>query len=231
MDIKTTLEKYKALGDYLAPDYEQNNEVLSEFKANNPNLSNNQTSELINLLQNNSKITHKYFVADLLYLYDNFDKELVESLLETAINHRDPSYSRIFLRPCLAVYGTKTIADKLADKFVKADIIERIGISKLVYWLTPQENGEADKLHMTILERANKTTNLVELYYYKLRYSDKIKDSKNIPNNAEELIKAIEGHKKNEDLLYNKLGWARTKHENNSFSLSNLEWWQKLFGT
>lgn len=214
MDIKTTLLKYKALGDYFAPDYERDNEVLTEFKANNPNLSRQQTLELIDLFQSSSEITDKYFVADLLYLYANFDNELLEPLIKTAINHKDPSFNRIFLRPCLTAFGVKTVVDNLSDKFKKADTDERIGISNLVYWIRPQENGEADELHKTILEKANRTTNLIELYHYKLRYSDKLKDSNKIPNNADELIKAIAGQKEYEDLLFDKLGWTRTTPAN-----------------
>ena len=214
MDIQTTLEKYKTLGEYFAPDFERDNEVLAEFKANNPNLSKQQTLELAELLQNDSEIADKYFVADLLYLYDHFDKELLEALIKAAINHKDPSINRIFLQPCLTVYGVKTVADNLADKFNKADICERISISNLVYWVRPQENGETDELNQTILEKANKTTNLIELYHYKLRYSDKLKDSNKIPNNADELIKAIVGQKEYEELLFNKLGWTKTTPAN-----------------
>lgn len=229
MDIKSTLEKYKILGDYFAPDYEQDNNVLTEFKESNPNLTRQHTVELVYLLNNSTEIADKYFVADLLYLYDNFDKELLEPLINTAINHKDPSFNRVFLRPCLTVFGVMTVADNLADKFNKVDINERIGISNLVYWLRPQENGEADKLHKTILEKANGTTNLIELYHYKLLYSDKIKDSNKIPNNADELIKAIVGQKEYEDLLFDKLGWTRTTPANSSLPKAGLKWWQKLF--
>lgn len=209
MNIKTTLEKYKTIGDYFAPDYERDNDVLNAFKESNPTLSVQQTRELVNLLTNNTDIADKYFVADLLYLYENFDKELFEPLIKTAINHKDPSFNRIFLRPCLTVFGIKAVADNLAEKFNNVGIDERIGISSLVYWLKP-ENGEVDNLHKTILEKANRTTNIIELYHYKLLYSDKIKDSDKIPNNAGELIKAIAGQKEYEDLLFDKLGWKRT---------------------
>lgn len=214
MDIKTTLEKYKALSDYFAPDYERDNEILTEFKKNNPKLSKQQTVELVDLLKNNTEIVDKYFVADLLYLYDNFEKELLEPMLKTAINLKDPSINRIFLRPCLATFGVKTVADNLADKFGKADIIERIGILNLVYWIRSQENGEANKLHKTILEKANNVSNLIELYHYKLRYAEKIKRRNKIPDNASDLIKAINGNKEYEDLLFDKLGWTRTTPAN-----------------
>jgi hypothetical protein len=209
MDIQTTLDNYKSLGDYFAPDYDQENEVLNSFRKENPTLSKQQTTQLIDILNRSNDISDKYFVADLLYLYDEFDQELLEPLLLTAINYKDPSFNRIFLRPCITAFGSKTVADSLADKFRKADILERIGIANLLYWLRPQENGEADNLHQTILEKANRTENLIELYYYKLRYADKIKDSAKIPNSAEELMKAIKGNNQYESLLFDKLNWTR----------------------
>ncbi|MFA7379840.1 MAG: hypothetical protein WC150_05225 [Bacteroidia bacterium] len=207
MNIKTTLKKYKNLGDYFAPDYAQENDALNEFKKGNPNLSKDQTIELINLLDNNSDINDKYFVADLLYLYDNFDKELIEPLLNAAINHRDTSFNRVFLNPCLRTFGVGVIANHLADRFNKVDIDERIGILKLVYWLRPLEGCEVDKLHETIIKRANNTSNLIELYHYKLQYSNKIKNETEIPDSADDLIKVIKGNKEYEDLLFGKLGW------------------------
>lgn len=209
MDIKKALEEYKILGDYFAPDYEQDNEVLTEFKLNNQNLSSDQVAELVYILENSTEIVEKYFVADVLYLYDRLDEALLEPLLNIAIDHKDPSFNRIFLRPCIASFGSKIVDDVLAGKFNQANIIERIGISKLLYWLHPSENGEVDKLHRTILEQANKTENLIELYYYKLSYAEKIKSGYTIPGNAKDLIKAIKGHDEYEDLLFNKLGWTR----------------------
>lgn len=210
MSIKTALEKYKILGDYFAPDYERDNDVLNQFKESNPNLSRQQTNELVDLINNSTEITDKYFVADLLYLYDNFDKDLLEPLINTAINHKDPSFNRVFLRPCIMAFGVKAIADNLAEKFDKVSIEERIGISNLVYWLNSYEKGDVDKLYRTILERANKTTNLIELYHYKRLYTAEIIDGDKIPNTADELINAIAGQKEYEDLLFGKLGWIRT---------------------
>jgi len=208
MNIQSTLDNYKSLGEYFAPDYEQENEVLNNFKASHPSLSKDQTTQLVDILTSNGQIENKYFVADLLYLYDNFDIELLDPMLLTAINYGDPSFNRIFLRPCLKVFGTKQIADILADKFKKGDILQRIGISKLVYWLEPQENGEADSLHQAIIDKANSTDSLIELYHYKLIYSDKIKQISEVPSSASELIKAIQGNKEYEDLLFNKLRWV-----------------------
>ncbi|HEX8278910.1 MAG TPA: hypothetical protein VF540_09455 [Segetibacter sp.] len=207
MTIQTTVDRYKSLGNYFAPDYKQDNEVLEEFKRNNPLLSKRQVNELVDLLKTSNDITDKYFVADLLYLYDKFDRELLEPLLETAISHKDPSFNRIFLRPCLTAFGIKAVAAALTDKFNQGTIDERIGISNLIYWLRPR--GEAGSLHQAILEKAKKTTNLIELYHYKLCYPDEIENSNKIPNSADELVKVIKGNKEYEDLLFATLGWTK----------------------
>lgn len=210
MDIQTTLYNYKSLGEYFAPDYEQGNEVLNDFKSKNPILLEQQIIQLNNILKKSNEITDKYFVADLLYLYDSFDQELLDPLLQSAINHNDPSFNRIFLRPCITAFGIRKIVDTLAYKFQNAGIEQRIGISNLLSWLRPNKNGEVDNLHQVILAKADKTENLVELYHYKLNYFDKIKDSYKIPNNVKELMSAIKENAEYEELLFNKLGWKKS---------------------
>ena len=210
MDIQTALDNYKILGDYFAPDYEQENEVLNDFKKTNSTLSKQQTKQLVEILKNSCDINEKYFVADLLYLYNSFDEELLEPLLLTAIYHKDPSFNRIFLRPCITVFGTRKTADTIAYIFQKIDIKGRIGILNLLYWLRPIENDEADNLHQVILAKADNTENIVELYYYKLIYSDKLNNYNKIPSNADELTRAIRGNSECEDLLFNKLGWTKS---------------------
>ncbi len=209
MDINTTLDNYKSLGTYFAPEYEQENEILDGFRLDNPILSKQQTTQLVDILTRSNDLCDKYFVADLLYLYNNFDHELLEPLLLAAIRHKDPSFNRIFLRPCITAFGIKTVADSLAAKFNKADVLQRIGICNLVYWLRPKENGETDNLDQAILGRAGETENLIELYFYKLRYSDKIKSTHQIPNSAEELMKVIIGNEEYESLLFDKLNWTK----------------------
>jgi hypothetical protein len=208
MNIETTIKKYKDIGDYFDPDYERDNDLLSSFKREHPDLSKDQVIELVKILNSDRDLQDKYFVADILYLYDNFDAELFEPLINTSINFRDPSFNRVFLKPCMRVFGVKVVADNLADKFTEGNILQRLGISNLLYHLRPQENGNADTLHKAILKRADETTNLIELYHYKLCYSDRIKDNNKIPNNASNLIKLVKGNKEYEDLLFNKLGWT-----------------------
>lgn len=203
MEIQAALANYRSLEDYFAPDYEQNNEVLDDFKRKYQDLTAEQTKELVDILINSQDIIDKFFVADLLYLYPRFDQSLLEPMLQTAIEYKDPSFNRIFLRPCLTAFGLETVADLLTDKFYKADIVGRIGISKLIYWM-----GATENLQQAILAQANVTQNLIELYFYKLCFRDKIKDSQNLPDHAAGLVKAIAGNKEYEDLLFNKLGWV-----------------------
>jgi len=209
MSIQTALDNYKSLGNYFAPDYEQDNEVLTDFKKENPVLVKEQTNQLIEILDNSEDITEKYFVADLLYLFDNFDIELLTPMLRTAINFKDPSFNRIFLRPCINAFGTKIVSESLAENFSSGSLEERISISSLLYWLHPCDNGEAEALHRIILERANSTDNLIELYHYKLCYGSEIKHSDNIPNSAVELMKAINGNEEYETFLFSKLNWTK----------------------
>lgn len=206
MQIQDTLAQYKELGDYFAPEYESDNEVLSKFKQVHLTLSADQTNELIQILTINDNIDDRFFVADLLYLYDNFDTSLLVPMLDNAIAYKDPSFNRIFLNPCLTVFGVKTVANILAEKFSKADIIERVGISKLVYWLRHDNPEDVQKLHQLIIDRANETQNLVELYYYGLPFRNKIKNGSTIPDNAADFIKSIKGKTEYDDLL-KQLGW------------------------
>lgn len=143
MDIKTTLVKYKALGDYFAPDYERDNDVLNEFKNNNANLGLQQVKYLVDLLENSNDIYDKYFVADLLYLYDNFDIDLFEPLVKISIYHKDPSFNRIFIRPCINTFGYTMVADKLITKYSNGSDSELEGLKRLLYWIRPEETNDS----------------------------------------------------------------------------------------
>ncbi|MBS1635178.1 MAG: hypothetical protein JST26_04590 [Bacteroidetes bacterium] len=208
MDIQATLNKYKASGNFFDPEYERDNELLSSFKASFPTLSKDQVQEFVNILNTASDIKDTFFVADMLYLYETFSADLFEPLINAAIDFKDPSFNRVFLRPCIRVFGVKAVADMLANKFNSGDIVRKLGVSNLLYHLRPQKNGDADKLHHAILKRAAETTNIIELYHYKLSYADRIKHSAKIPNNANDLVTLVKGNKEYEDLLFNKLGWA-----------------------
>ncbi len=209
MDIKTALHEYIKLGDYFAPDYERDNDVLIAFKQNNPRLNEQQTAELLTIL-NDSDLHNKFFVADLLYLYKDFSPLLFDPMIEAAINYKDPSFNRIFLRPCLFNFGIKRVVDALADKFITGDIIRRISISKLCYWLAPDTMEDIAKLKTIMTLRARETTNLIELYHYRHYCPEGMPGNIRIPENAEELVTMVKGNKEYEDLLFNGLGWIRS---------------------
>ena len=139
MEISNYLKEYKKLNNYFAPDYEQENEVLPEFKKENPTLSDTQILELKNILQSNSDIHDKYFVADLLYFYTPFDKNLLNPMIECAIAHEDPSFNRIFLRPCINSFGLDFVSALLTEKG-ENDNSKLDGIERLKYWLRPPGN-------------------------------------------------------------------------------------------
>lgn len=208
MTIEESLIQYKQLAEFFSPEYDRENEVLKSFKKKNKRLSHNQTFELQSLLKNSNDWQDKYFVADLLYLYKKFDWTLVEPLLNCAIEFKDPSFNRIFLIPCLRAFGTKKISLMLHDKFINGDIVTRIGISNLCYWIRPKKDSDIDALRNAIIEQVRKTQNLVELYHYRLAVGESVND-KDAPRNAAELSEAIEGNEELEDLLYSKLSWLR----------------------
>jgi hypothetical protein len=134
MEVSKYLNQYKNLNDYFAPDYEQENAVLTKFKNENPTLSDKQISEFKTILLNHFDIHDKYFVADLLYLYPSFSEELLNPLIDCAIAHEDPSFNRIFLRPCIISFGVDVVEELLNEKG-NSDNSKLEGINRLRYWL------------------------------------------------------------------------------------------------
>jgi hypothetical protein len=92
--------------------------------------------ELKAISESKSTIDDKYFVADLLYLYPSFSRELLDPLIECAIAHKDPSFNRIFLRPCINSFGLENVTNLLIEKGNK-DSSKMDGINRLKYWLRP----------------------------------------------------------------------------------------------
>ncbi len=209
MKLATAIKEYIESEDFFAPDYERDNKVLSQFKQDSPGLSATETQELKNILKKNNAWPDKFFVADLLYLYDSFDIELLDPLIENAIIYPDPGFNRIFLRPGLRIFGTELISEILAKKFAEGDIIRKIRISSLVYWIERENNSQIKKLEDAIVKQAKKTDNIIELYYYNRYFPDKVGLEQRIPNNANELIEAINGNAELEEILYNGLGWTK----------------------
>jgi hypothetical protein len=209
MEIQQALINYKKLGEFGRPDNDRNNQVLDDFKQQNPTLSSEQTIELIQVLKYSQDPIESYFVADILYLYANFGLEFLEPMLIAGIHIHDPSYNRLFVRPCVKAFGAKVVAQKLATCFILGDLIQKIGIAGLMFWLRKEKESDMEVLNKAVFSQAIKTTNLIELYFYNLLFPGSFSENHLIPANVNELIQRIQGNKEYEDLLYNKLGWSR----------------------
>jgi hypothetical protein len=205
--IRDTIKKYKELGDYFDPEYERDNEVLDEFKSKNQTLTKAQTEELKSILDE-SDILAKNFVADLLYLYDDFDESLLDPMVTTAIRYKDPSFNRIFIHPCIRRFGYQKVLAIIKAKFIEGDILDKIGVAGLLYWLRPDDSNEMTELINEIKKRSAQTDNLIELYHYKLSIKSIDKKGK-IPNDAIALLAMIHGNSELEDLVFNQLGWSK----------------------
>lgn len=209
MSITNYLNKYKKLGYLFDPEYERDNEVLSAFKSEYPVIDVSKALQLKQLLLDTNEWADKFFVADLLYLYKSFDKLLLVPLLNCAIQLPDPSINRIFLHPCINSFGLPTVCTVLTEKFKEGDLLQRIRVAGLLYWIRPEKKGEADELYNAVLQQAANTDNLVELYHYGLKFGTGMKPGTEIPADALELMNAIKGHADYEDLLFRQLNWQR----------------------
>jgi len=205
--IQDAIKKYKELGEYFNPEYGGRNVVLDAFKNQNPFLTPLQIDELTSILANED-IYAKYFVADLLYLYDNFNGSLLDPMVVSAIRCKDPSFNRVFINPCIKRFGYERVLSSIEQKFMEGDILDKIGVSNLLYHLRPKERIEFTSLMTKIRKRVVQTDNIIELYYYKRCIGD-VKESVDIPSDAQGLVDKIAGNIELEDLLFNKIGWTR----------------------
>ena len=220
MKIDKAIAQYIAEANFFAPDRGQENLTLHNFKKEHPDLSDSNVRALRKILKADNW-QEKFFVVDLLYLYESFDESLLNPMIENAISSPDPSSNRIFLRPCMRVFGISTVSNLLAEKFIDSDAVRKIRISSLVYWLQRDNDGDIDKLEQAIVNRSKQTDNIVELYHYNRYFPDKVALDQNIPHNAEELINQIKGNIELEDLLFNGLGWQRKKDNHQSLNHEN----------
>lgn len=135
MTIDETKNKYLEQGIFFAPEYEQENIILENFKIKNPKLNTLQTLELIDILINSNEINEKLFVADLLYFYKNIDDKFLLPLVDNAINYEDPSFCRVFLYPAFINFGKEKILKILDDRLKLDNFKIKKNIEKLYYWL------------------------------------------------------------------------------------------------
>ena len=194
MNLTEAKTRYLNAGEFFSPDYGKSNETLDLFRSTNPTLSPEQTSELVGILNStNSDWNPKFFVADLLYHYEGMDRSLMDPMLTSAANFGDPSFNRIFLKPCIQAFGGSDVVERLSEKFQNGDFAERVGISLLVYWL---QAYEIDVTRLcTMLENAsNNTNNLIELYHYRLAMPNRTDLFPNMPDHAAALCQQIEGN-------------------------------------
>jgi len=207
LSVQTTYQQYLDREEYNLLDYERNDEILESFKEKNPKLSDVDDRQLIAYLTDeNVDWPTQYFVADLLYLYEEFSPQLMEAMLNTGVYFRDPSFNRIFLRPCMRSSRQSEAMNWLVEKFQGGNMLERIGISNLYYWLKA-EPVERTSLRNAIATRAKNTDNLLELYFYQLAIGKIKRRLKRIPKDADTLIKKIKGNSEYENFVTEKLGW------------------------
>lgn len=207
MNIEELHKQYVLRGEYHNPEYGRRDDLLDSFRSVYTKLSNAQEKELQGLLMDSNENTSKYLVADLLYHYDDFGNELMQCMLQTAVEFKDPSFNKVFLYPCIINDQEKTIT-WLRDKFRNGNRIERIGVSNLFYWLL-KKPIDSTGLGEDIKQYSRNTNNLIELYHYRLAIGNLGFRWKRIPGGASALMKRIRGNKEYEKLLFEDLGWKR----------------------
>ena len=207
MTIDETYRKYLERGEFNNPDYEREDKILESFKAKNDQLSKAQESKLVEYLERDSQDwKSQYFVADLLYFYSDFSQPLMKSMLQTGVSHQDPSFNRVFLRPCVRSDKKKEAMHWLKEKLKTGILIERIGVSNLYYWLGT-ENVDRSELRAEIYHKSKYTDNIVELYFYQLAIGSLGFRFRQIPKDADSLIRKIKGNSPHERFLSEDLGW------------------------
>ena len=210
MTIESALQNYIEAGNSYAADYGVENPVLTQFRSDNNALDAAQTDQLVALLsEKRTDWNRQIFVADLLYYYDQFDEALLSSMLDTGIEFLDPSFNRIFLRPCLNAFGPLKVVDRLSLRFKTGNSKTRIGISNLCYWLKCYD-VDFPELQSLMLTACRESENIVELYYYRMAMPEDFSEFETVPDHATALINEISGDAGHERLLYDELGWNRT---------------------
>lgn len=208
-------------------------ELVDEFCNAHPKLDHSLTAEFAAILRRkHDRWFPQLFVANVLARIPAFDRELMEPMLQAAVEMPDPSTNRDFLTPCLCSFGADDVVAWLVEAFSNANFVERVGIANLVYWLRsyPVDMDELRKrkssgqdvddwlrshdidthpLRDAIQTTAKATRNLVELYFYSLALPDRQHLFAEIPKDAVELEIRIAGHADYERLLYDELGWPR----------------------
>jgi hypothetical protein len=208
MTINQAIADYLKLAEFFNLDYGSENEVLSSFKAVHPSLTGPQATDLVDVLRSESDWNLKFFVADLLYLYPDFPEVLIEPMLQCAVTYQDPSFDRIFLRPCVKRVGVAAVVKRLVRYLEEGTARERMGVTWLSYHIRGSEPDKAI-LREAMERQSSMTTNPVELYHCKLRLDKDQPRFSGIPDDADGLVQLVKGKPELEDFLFNQLGWSR----------------------
>lgn len=233
MNLTDAIAKYVDAWAAPTPDPSAAFEVIDEFCNSNPSLDGTLVSEFEQVLRRKEdRWLPQLFIANVLLHFRKFDRSLMAPMLQAAIDNPDPSSNRDFLTPCLYSFGAGDVVDWLVNKFGDANLIERVGIDNLVYWLDGypvdveemrqrQTSGfevrewlrsheiDASSLKDEIEEAAKSSKNIIELYFYRTALPDRQHLFSDIPRNAEELKERIAGEAHYEHLLYHQLEWPR----------------------
>lgn len=135
MDILHTFEVYQKQRDNLRRDNHYGRpQVLRQFRMKFKGFSANDISLLKSFLVDNDK---KWFVAHLLDNLDTFPVDLLDPMVQAAVNEPDPSFNNDFVKPCRRVFDYVDILNILLDTFRSNDIDKKIGVLKVLYWARP----------------------------------------------------------------------------------------------
>jgi hypothetical protein len=135
MDILHTFEVYqKQLDNLRKNNHYGRPQVLRQFRMQFKGFSDNDISLLKSFLVDNDK---KWFVAHLLDNLDTFPVDLLNPMLQAAVNEPDPSFNNEFVKPCRRVFDYVDIQTVLLDTFRSGDKDKKIGVLKVLYWARP----------------------------------------------------------------------------------------------
>ncbi len=79
----------------------------------------------------------KWFVPHVVRVMEKFPNSLLEALMHTAINEKDPSYNGIFIDPCIRVYDVFSVNKIVLGYLKNGTYEEKIGALKAIYWTRP----------------------------------------------------------------------------------------------
>jgi hypothetical protein len=132
MDIQHTFEVYqKQFENLRRSNHHGRPQVLRQYRMQFKGFSKQDIEKLKEFLLDNEK---KWFVAHLLDHLDSFPLELLQPMLNAAVDEPDPSFNRFFIEPCRRVFDYVDVQKILLDIFCNGDKDKKIGVLKSLYW-------------------------------------------------------------------------------------------------